>query len=142
MSLPKEIGDFINENRVASVCFVASAGTPHCISCLYAYDTDKTILWIKSSVNTEHDGLVNDNTKVAGTILPEAFNVLKIRGVQFKGEIVKPGMTDVFGINKLYYFKYPIGLAMPGYIWGVKLKEIKFTDTVNGMPLKKNWKEG
>ena len=90
-------------------------------------------------MNTEHDEMVNEGSKVSGTILPEQFNIMHIHGAQFKGIIQKASLSD-FKIKQLYYFKYPIGLAMPGYIWGVQLKEIKFSDTVNGFPSKTKWK--
>ncbi len=138
MELQEEIKKFISENRVATVCFTDKNKAAHCISCLYAYDVDTNTIWIKSSTKTEHDDLVNEGEKVAGTILPEQFNILHIHGAQFKGTLLKAGLTD-FKVNQLYYFKYPVGLAMPGYIWGVKLKEIKFSDTVNGFPSKTKW---
>lgn len=138
MELKEEIKKFINDNCVATVCFSGKNNTPHCINVLYAYDNETNILWIKSSLNTEHDELVNEGEKAAGTILPEQFNIMHIHGVQFKGVIHKAALSD-FKVNQLYYFKYPIGLAMPGYIWGVELKEIKFTDTINGFPSKTKW---
>ena len=139
MELQEEIKKFISENRVATVCFSGKDNVPHCINCLYAYDAETNTIWIKSSAKTEHDELVNTGEKVAGTILPEQFNIMRIQGVQFKGLILKASMSD-FKISQLYYFKYPIGLAMPGYIWGVKLEEIKYSDTVNGFPNKSKWK--
>lgn len=138
MELQNEIKKFITDNRVATVCFLNKDNTPHCISALYAFDKENIIIWIKSSAKTEHDELINTGDKVSGTILPEQFNIMHIQGVQFKGELIKASVTD-FKVSQLYYLKYPVGLAMPGYIWGVKIKEIKFSDTVNGFPNKLKW---
>lgn len=138
MELQDEIRKFIAKNRVATVCFINKDKSPHCISALYAFDADNLIIWIKSSSKTEHDDLINTGDKVSGTILPEQFDIMHIQGVQFKGELIKASVTD-FKISQLYYFKYPVGLAMPGYIWGITMKEIKYSDTSNGLPKKTKW---
>lgn len=138
--IQENIKKFINSNRVASICFNDGEGKPYCISCFFVYNEENSVLIFKSSFGSGHDKLVQTTAAVAGTILPEKFDVLKIRGIQFTGQILEGNNPNVLAFTSQYYKKYPTGLVMPGYIWAVKLNYIKFTDNTLGFGNKSIWR--
>ena len=138
--MEQNIIDFIESNRVAGICFLNEKNEPHCISCFYVFDKENKILIIKSTQGTEHSALTGKKSQVAGTITPEQFDPLKIKGIQFKGEIIETEKLNAFDLSKQYYLKYPFAMVMPGYLWAVKLNSVKFTDNTAGFGNKTIWK--
>ncbi|MDI1354489.1 MAG: hypothetical protein PSX36_06210 [bacterium] len=137
--IQENIKKFLNANRVASVCFNNDKDEPYCISCFFVYNEEQDTLIFKSSFGSSHDKVVQTTALVAGTVLPEKFDILKIRGIQFTGQILQANHPHVLAHTSMYYKKYPAGLVMPGYIWTVKLQYIKFTDNTLGFGNKTIW---
>lgn len=140
--MQKSIIEFLQHNKVASICFVDKENHPYCINCFYFFDDDNGILVFKSSYGTTHDSLVLSHAKVAGTILPDSLDPLKIKGIQFTGLIMDKLLPDTFKLSAHYTKKYPLSLTMPGYIWAVRLEFIKFTNNTLGFGNKTLWKRG
>ena len=139
-AIPKKIIEFINENRVASVCFNDENQNPYCISCFFVLNDEEHSLIFKSSFGSSHDNIIQTTAKVSGTILPENFEILKIKGIQFTGQILPVNHPHAFLFNSQYYKKYPAGLVMPGIIWSVKLDFLKYTDNTLGFGNKTQWR--
>ncbi|MBK6833084.1 MAG: pyridoxamine 5'-phosphate oxidase family protein [Bacteroidetes bacterium] len=135
----ENIKEFIEESQVASVCFVDEFGQPYCINCFYAFDKEKGMLVFKSSLGTNHHAMIKEKKKVAGTILPNEVNTLKIKGLQFEAEILSQSLVVDFQCPGTYYKKYPFALAMPGYIWAISLDKMKLTDNTLVFGKKEKW---
>lgn len=138
-TLNENIAQFLNECQIASVCFINKEQQPYCINCFYAFDIERAILVCKSSPGTYHHSLVINAKDVAGTILPNEVNTLKIKGVQFNGKIITNDLQKLPGLNSLYYKKYPFALTIPGYIWAIELHSIKLTDNTLVFGKKESW---
>lgn len=137
--MEQSIIDFIQANRLAAICFVNEKMEPHCISCFYVFDPENKQLICKSTTGTSHDNYTLSKNSVAGTITPEQFDALKIRGIQFSGEVIAAQELNALHLSKLYYLKYPFAMVIPGYLWAIQLKAIKFTDNTQGFGTKIKW---
>lgn len=140
--MQKPIIEFLQNNKIAGICFLDKENNPYCINCFYFFDDENGILVFKSSYGTTHDSLVLTDAKVAGTILPDSLDPLKIKGIQFTGLILDKLLPDTFKLSSQYTKKYPLSLTMPGYIWAVKLETIKYTNNTLGFGNKTLWKRG
>jgi uncharacterized protein YhbP (UPF0306 family) len=137
--IPKEIEDFISENQVSTICFNDDNNAPYCINCFYVFDKKNEILIFKSSPGTNHHGMIIPNKMIAGTILPEKIDVMKLQGVQLTATIVSEEFLEENKATTNYYIKNPFAVAIPGYIWGVKLTTLKFTDNTLVFGKKTKW---
>lgn len=134
------IVDFIEGQRVATICCVDEENKPYCFSCFFAFDKEKHLLYFKSSANTYHGPLLEKLPHIAGTIQPDKLNPLAIKGIQFSGAIL-PGSNDLcVDASTVYHKKYPFALAMPGDLWTVQLHHIKMTDNTLSFGKKITWK--
>jgi hypothetical protein len=139
-TIPDTIKTFLRSNKVATVCFVDEDRNPYCINCFYVFDEENNVLILKSSTGTTHQTFIKPMVCVSGTILPDTLDVLKIKGIQFIGKLVDKQEVESFKLNLKYLKKYPLSLAILGYVWGIKLDYVKFTDNTLGFGNKTIWK--
>lgn len=140
-TINENIKDFIIKNQVSTVCFVDNKNKPYCINCFYVFDDVNAILIFKSSYGTTHDAYVKQGLHTSGTILEDQIDVTKLKGIQFTGTLFDQQQMNDLKLHLLYVNKFPMSLAMPGYIWGVKLVYIKFTDNSFGFGNKTIWEK-
>ena len=135
----KRIISFMQDQTVATVCCVDQENRPYCFSCFYAWDSEKNLLYFKTSSTTHHAQLMQKNKLVSGTIQPDKLNRLAIQGIQFSGEVLN--QKDPCGLNasSVYHSKYPFALAMPGDVWTIKFTVIKMTDNTLAFGKKLHW---
>lgn len=117
---------FIEDQTVATVACIDSDLKPYCFSCFYAFDKEQSLLYFKTSANTNHVQMLNNNKNVAGTIQPDKLNRLAIKGIQFTGKVIDTG-DQQSNASAVYHKKYPFALAMPGEVWTIQLETIKMT---------------
>lgn len=132
--MDKRITDFMNDQRVASICCIDNDGKPYCFSCFYALDEETQMLYFKTSSNTYHAPLLVNHPNIAGTIQPDKLNPLAIKGIQFNGVVVHGDHA-----SSVYHRKYPFALAMSGEVWAIQLQYIKMTDNSLGFGKKITW---
>lgn len=137
--LNEKVLSFLGNNKVATVCFVTKDNIPYCINCFYAFDEKNTVLVFKSSFGTSHDTLIKPDAPVSGTILPNSISLLNVKGIQFSGKLINPTEIDYLKLSAFYTKNYVMSLAMPGYIWAVRLEFIKYTDNSLGLGNKIIW---
>ena len=138
-TLPSSIADFILGNQLASICFVDDQHLPYCITCFYILHEDSITLVIKSSPGTKHEAFTASGIKVAGTIQSADKKVLWAKGIQFTGTII--GEEDLSEAEKKAYLKgFKLASLVEGYLWGIKLEWIKFTDNKIALGHKTTWK--
>ena len=137
-ALPETISSFITKHTLSSVCFVTAEGSPHCISCFYAFHEKTGTLIYKSSKGTLHDDLVLTGAPVSGTILTMDKSVFHAKWIQLWGRLLAE--ADLTALQKALYLKaFPIALGMPGYNWGIAIDKIKFTDNTIKIGHKEHW---
>lgn len=136
----EKISAFIEAQTSGTLACVDEAGRPWCFNFFYSWNPEKGLMHFKSSDDTRHAVLLHANRRVAGTVLPDKFNKLQIKGIQFEGEIILDADPLAAGGHTHYYLKHPMALAMPGEIWTIRLDHIKFTDNSLGFGKKLSWK--
>jgi uncharacterized protein YhbP (UPF0306 family) len=135
----ERIVDFINHQRVASVCCVDEDNNPYCFSCFYAYDAERNLLYFKSSSGAHHSQILVRNPVVAGTIQQDKLNSLAIKGIQFTGKILHPKNELCAHAESAYHKRFPFALTMPGEIWTLQPETIKMTDNTLSFGKKLKW---
>jgi uncharacterized protein YhbP (UPF0306 family) len=137
--ISRNIINFLDANKIASIGFVDIENKPYCINCFYLFDEPSLTLVFKSSLGTRHHSLIKENISIAGTILPNAIDFLKIKGIQFTGKLIGVTKINRLGLSAKYIKKFPMSLAINGYVWAVKLEFIKLTDSSLGFGNKTIW---
>jgi uncharacterized protein len=137
--MDKVITDFIEKQKVASVCCLDEENNPYCFSAFYVFDHIERRLYFKSSSSSSHAHYLLHNKKIAGTIVPDRLNMLAIRGVQFTGFIMNDGVALNHHASAEYHKRYPYALTMPGKVWAIQLETIKMTDNTIGIGHKICW---
>ena len=137
--MDEKIKNFINKQTCANVCCVDEKGHPYCYTCFYSFEIDEMLLHYKSSNETHHSVLVLRTPFVSGTILPDALNVMQIKGIPFEGLILPFDHSHTKNAISHFHKKHPIALAMPGEIWTIKLTSVKLTDNTLGFGKKLIW---
>lgn len=125
--LPDAIIEFLDKNRAATICYTDEQSKPQSFVCLFAFVKGEATLIFKSSYGTEHEDMATLMTQVAGTVLPDKLDLLKIKGVQFKGHTVSESQLSQ-SLVSTYYNKYPFVRVKSGYLWAIRLESVKFTD--------------
>lgn len=137
--IPNKIVDFLQENKISTVCFIDQKNNPYCINCFYSFDEEHLMLIFKSSIGTTHQKLTKPTACISGTILPNVIDTLKLKGIQFTGKIIENEEIDALKLNSKYLKKYPMSIAIMGYVWAVQLDFLKFTDNTLGFGNKTIW---
>jgi hypothetical protein len=120
-SINLNIVHFIEKQNSATICCTGNAGNPYCFSCYYAINLKDGLLYFKSSVEAYHSILLKENPVIAGTILPDSLNKLKIKGVQLTELLNNQMRVDAY---ILYHRKHPIALAIKGEVFTIRLDSI------------------
>jgi uncharacterized protein len=131
--------DFINEQKVASICCLDEYGHPHCFSCFYAFNSSEGLLYFKSQSSTGHSRMLLEKQEIAGTILPDKLKVLALKGIQLRGVVLDFSDHMCINASSNYHKKFPFALAKSGDVWTLKLDFIKMTDNTKGFGTKIIW---
>lgn len=137
--VPDKLNSFLQENKIATVCFVDQENNPYCINCFYVFDEEHSLFIFKSSNGTMHQNFTKPTASVSGTILPDTIDILKLKGMQFVGKIIDKEEIVKLHLNSQYLKKYPMSIGIIGYIWAVRLDFLKFTDNTLGFGNKTIW---
>jgi hypothetical protein len=138
-SVLQHIAHFIGRQTVASVCCSNAEGALHCFSCYYAYCEAQEMLYFKTSDDSLHMPWLYAQPYLAGTILPDKLNKLKVQGIQFRGVLLLGAEADNKAAAKAYHLRYPFALAMEGKVHSIRLDWIKMTDNTLGFGTKLVW---
>jgi len=122
-----KIIEFLKENAVVSIA-TSIKNQPHCASCYYAFVEGDNYIAFKSDSDTRHIEEALQNSKVAGTILPDKIVKSKPKGIQFTGTFMKADGAVGKKAKEAYLRKYPVAGIFRGEIWMIELNHIKFTD--------------
>lgn len=136
--MDQEISGFIREHTVATVA-CTSGNRPYCFNCYYAFSEEQAWLIFKSSFQTRHGEILQENREVAGTIIPEKIDVAVIRGIQFEGQVLEDSIDLSVKAAAIYYLRFPFAMAVPGNLQVISLRSLKFTDNTRGFGFKQHW---
>lgn len=137
--IDKTIIQFLLNQNCATLCCIDAACKPYCFICFYALDSNKGILYFKSSANSQHAVIMKENPVIAGTVLPDKLNKLSVKGIQFEAEVLDCVASGVSDGMKDYFKKHPLALLMPGELWALQINHIKMTDNTLGFGKKIIW---
>ncbi len=141
MNLPeKRVTDFIREHHVLTLATVVQ-NNPWCANCFYVYLEEENCFVFTSDDNTKHVHDVLENNNVAGSVVLETKTVGKIRGIQFRGVMERPGENIDSKAKKAYLKKFPYAVLMKTSLWVLKLNYIKMTDNRLGFGKKLIWED-
>lgn len=138
-SIPKEIAKFLNEQTCVNIACIDAENQPYCFTRFFAFDEKNKCIYFKSSDNTHHAQLLTENGISAGTVLEDRLNKAFLKGLQFQAFVRKSNADDSLA-SKIYHKKFPMALVVPGDIWVVEFKVMKFTDNALGFGHKIHWK--
>ena len=139
--IDKRILTFMEDNKVATVCFNTEMNEPYCINCFYCFIQESNVLVFKSSRGTAHDAYIRQSNPSAGTIIADQVDVTKLKGVQFTGKLLEEQSIHGSGFGFSYLKRFPLSIAIPGYLWGIQLEYLKYTDNTLGFGNKIIWKK-
>ncbi|MBI1782124.1 MAG: pyridoxamine 5'-phosphate oxidase family protein [Sphingobacteriales bacterium] len=131
---------FISQQTCATVSCVDATNKPYSFSCFYAFNEKEGLLYYKSSLETKHSQIILEHPFVAGTILPDKLNKIRIRGLQFEGEVLPVTHPDAKNAADIYYHTHPLAMAIGGEVWTIKVNSIKYTDSSLGFGKKVGWR--
>ena len=134
-----KIIDFLKKQTSASISCVNEQNEPYSFSCFFAFNSKECLLYYKSAASSYHSRILSLNPKVSGTIMPDKLNKLAIRGIQFTGDLLAEDDPLCKNAADIYYRKFPVGLAIPGIIYTIRLEQLKMTNNVLGMMEKLSW---
>lgn len=130
---------FLEKQTCATICCVDERGNPYCFNCFYAFNSENSLLYFKSSANSFHSKLIKINPAVAGTILPDKLNRVLVKGIQFEGVVLNEQGSLTEKTSQFYHKRHPLALAFSGETWTIQVNNIKMTNGARGLGKKISW---
>lgn len=131
--------EFLQSQTCATISCLDAQNRPWCFSCFFTFHSGKGLLYFKSSPGANHSAMMKRIPMVAGTVLPDKLNKLRVRGIQFEGVVLDSMDRLALGASQYYHTKNPLALAMPGEVWTIQVNHIKMTDSAMGFGKKIAW---
>lgn len=137
--MQENIIKFLQRKHIVSLS-VFSAQDCWSTICFYAFNPQNHSLLIRTSPDTRHGIILQQNPNVTGTIIHDSTTVAKLQGIQFVGQLNElQGEAKKAGLG-LYYERFPYARMIKSALWQLDFKEIKFTDNTLGFGKKTLWK--
>lgn len=126
---------FLSKHHLLTICGSDSEEN-WCASCFYAFHYDEMFFVISSDKESLHGKLFEKNNKVSGTIALETKIPGRIRGVQFRGEIIPDNCNQLY---KVYLNRFPYAKKFKPFLWRININYMKMTDNRLGFGKKIHW---
>lgn len=131
---------YLKKQHVISICCYAD-NELWCANCFYIFDVMHMSFIIMTDTNTRHAILMNKNSQVSGTINGQPKKISLIKGVQYRGKILRLNIDNEKKRRDIYRKRFPISLTISAPMWEIFLDELKMTDNaVIGFSKKIIWK--
>ena len=130
----KKLIEFIKEHHLLTLS-TCKQDLPYSASCFYAFYEENMRFVIASDEKTKHIKNLQENPNFSGVIALETKEVGNIRGIQFRGKILKATTKE----KALYLKTYPYAIALNPTLWSLHVEYIKFTDNRLGFGKKKEF---
>jgi len=131
----KKIASFIDAHHVLSLATTDNEELSVC-NLFYIYDARAISFIVASSEDTTHIKHIQQQNKVAGSIVLETKRIGKIQGLQFRGSVIP--LEDAQRA-KLYFKAFPPAVVMQPKLWEIGIECFKFTDNTLGFGKKLIW---
>lgn len=129
---------FLSKQHVLTLC-AGNGLEMWCANCFYVFDAERMALWLMTEPHTRHGGLMQQNSRVVGTIAPQPKTVALIKGVQYAGEITLLAGEEDQLARARYCKRFPVAKVMKAPVWQIALQEVKMTDNTLGFGKKLYW---
>ncbi|EIV8403982.1 MULTISPECIES: YhbP family protein [Enterobacteriaceae] len=139
MEIFSRITGWLNAQRVVAYC-VSDGKSLWCANAFYVFDPDAAVFYLLSSPRSRHGRMAGSRTQVAGTVSDQAESVMRIRGLQFHGELRLLEGEEGERACKRYYRCFPFARMMSAPVWAIEINEMKFTDNTLGFGKKLTWR--
>nr|WP_294895226.1 hypothetical protein [uncultured Pedobacter sp.] len=139
--MKKDLQDFIDENKIATICCLDAEHKPYCFNCFYVFEPTQKLLFFKSSPTTFHAQSLELNAEISGTILPSKTNMLALKGLQFTGHVLYADFPLEVSPATYYHKQNPLALAKSGKVWCIQLSKAKMTDSTKVFGAKLVWEK-
>lgn len=129
---------YLKKQHVLSLCCHGSDDL-WCANCFYVFDEKRMAFWLMTESDTRHGKLLLANHRVAGTVNGQPKTVLLIKGVQYRGRIVRlSGEAEALAL-KAYQKRFPVARKVSAPLWEIEVDEMKMTDNALGFGKKIIW---
>jgi hypothetical protein len=130
--------DFIKQHHVLTLA-TAAGSQPYCCNCFYSYDETRNIFVVKTNENTRHTQELQQNPRVALSIVLETEEIGKIQGLQITGKAVFYDGEQLRDATKNYIKRFPYAVLKPGETLAIEPDYMKLTDNRFGFGKKLIW---
>jgi len=112
---------------------VTDDGQPWCAPCFYLYlPEEKSVIFV-SEPHTRHIECALRQPRVSGSIYLETEKIRQIRGVQFRGTLLKPDPPPYYTlVRKQFGRRFPKARLKNTPLWLIRLTHVKYTDNRKG----------
>lgn len=129
---------YLKKQHVLSLC--ASSGDDlWCANCFYIFNEARMAFWLMTEPDTRHGALMLTNPRVAGTVNGQPKTVLFIKGVQYRGRILRLSDAREEEARQAYQKRFPIAQKVKAPLWEITLDDVKMTDNALGFGKKIVW---
>ena len=135
MEIDKKIEKLIKAHHVLTLATATRDGEPYCCNCFFAYDNESAAFIFTSGKETHHAQMMEQNSRVAASIVLETRTVGKIQGLQITGEIKSAKEGD----KMLYIKRFPYTAVADLTLWRLEADFMKLTDNTLGFGKKLIW---
>ena len=136
MAVDQCIVAFIKKHHVLTLATLKVSGEqPYVANCFYAYDTERNIFIFTSDSSTRHGAEMEQNPRVALSIVRETRIVGAIEGLQITG-VAERGDDEA---KRRYIRRFPYAAVAPLTLWMVRPEFMKLTDNKLGFGKKLIW---
>ncbi len=135
MEIDKKIEKFIKAHHVLTLATATHDGEPYCCNCFFAYDNESAAFIFTSGKETHHAQMMEQNNRVAASIVLETRTVGKIQGLQITGRIEAAQEGD----KMLYIKRFPYTAVADLTLWRLEADFMKLTDNTLGFGKKLIW---
>lgn len=130
--------NYLKKHHVLTLC-TGSGESLWAANCFYVFDEQEIAFWLMTEESTRHGQLMLKNNRVAGTVTTPTESVMKIKGIQYTGEIYRPQGERLQQAVACYQRQFPVARAMKAPLWEIRPDELKMTDNTLGFGKKIHW---
>lgn len=138
--IDRKIEAFIEEHHVMTLA-TGGADTLHCCNLFYVYVPDARVFVATSSAETFHVCQLEQNDRIAASIVLETSVVGQIRGLQIRGSMRRPKGERLRSARKAYLKRFPFAVFMDVDVWVIEPDYFKYTDNRLGFGKKIVWEK-
>lgn len=131
---------FIRKHHVLTLATTVG-DLPHCCHLFYAYVEEENYFVVSSAAATFHVQQLQENERIAASIVLESKVVGNLQGVQIRGTMRLPNQEQQGQVRKEYLKRFPFAVVMDLELWVIEPSFLKLTDNRLGFGKKLIWEK-